>query len=118
MLTWTIKTRILFDDWFEIQNYSVRKKILARLIILAEFGPYLGRPYVDRLKRSKFMHMKELRIPVGREPIRACFAFDSKHCGIVLCADSKKGWDEKLFYNNLIKRADAEYASHLVKPEE
>ncbi len=117
MLTWTIRTRILFDNWLETQNYRVKKKVLSMLLILSEYGPHLGRPYADRLKLSKFIHMKELRIQVSGVPIRVCFAFDPRSCGIVLCAGNKKGCDENQFYIKLIKSADAEYASHLVKPE-
>jgi hypothetical protein len=45
--------------------------------LLAEQGPALGRPLVDRLKGSMFHHMKELRPgSAGSTEIRMIFAFD------------------------------------------
>ncbi|GKW38694.1 hypothetical protein PEC301875_27180 [Pectobacterium carotovorum subsp. carotovorum] len=61
--------------------------------------------------------MKELRVQVGGHPFRTFFAFDQTRKAIVLCAGDKKGEDEKLFYERMIKIADAEFTSHLISPE-
>ena len=44
------------------------------MLILSEFAPQLGRPYVDTVKDSTFQNMKELRVQHHGLPIRAfCF---------------------------------------------
>lgn len=44
---------------------------------LAEDGPMLGRPLVDRIKRSKHHNMKELRpASTGASEVRILFVFD------------------------------------------
>jgi hypothetical protein len=40
---------------------AVRETLLATTRMLRDYGPPLGRPYVDMLKGSKFANMKELR---------------------------------------------------------
>ncbi|KHS78960.1 type II toxin-antitoxin system RelE/ParE family toxin [Pectobacterium brasiliense] len=116
-LAWEIVTRALFDTWFDEQTETVQEEILAHLAILEEDGPQLGRPQVDQIKGSKYKNMKELRVQVGGHPFRTFFAFDRTRKAIVLCAGDKKGEDEKLFYERMIKIADAEFASHLTSPE-
>lgn len=83
------------------------------LKILREYGPQLGRPYVDTLHDSKFPNMKELRIQHAGNPVRAFFAFDPCRNAIVLCAGNKTGLNEKRFYKDMIKLADAEFKKHL-----
>lgn len=113
MRMWKILIRPLFEEWFTLQSDEVQEEILAVLSVLREDGPNLGRPQVDTLKGSSYSNMKELRIQVGGHPVRACFAFDPSRQAIILCAGDKKGADEKRFYRQLIKIADAEYRKHL-----
>jgi hypothetical protein len=58
--------------------------------------------------------MKELRVQSKGRPLRAFFAFDPQRSAILLCAGDKTG-DEKRFYKEMIKLADAEYRKHLNK---
>lgn len=112
---WEVKGTDLFDAWFEEQTEALQDEVLAALAILSEFGPNLGRPYVDTLNGSKHPNMKELRIQFEGNPIRAFFAFDPTRQAIVLCAGDKTGLNEKRFYKSMIKLADAEYSNHLKK---
>lgn len=50
-----------FHDDFELDELpeDVQDELLARLKVLAEFGPQLGRPHVDTLNGSSFPNMKE-----------------------------------------------------------
>jgi hypothetical protein len=51
--------------------------IVEAIDLLSEHGPALGRPLVDRLHRSKYHHMKELRSPsAGSTEVKLIFAFD------------------------------------------
>ncbi len=43
------------------------------LFLLGAFGPQLGRPRVDTLKRSRFINMKELRFNMGNQVWRLAF---------------------------------------------
>ena len=40
---------------------AVQDELLARVALLAAFGPALGRPHADTLAGSKHANMKELR---------------------------------------------------------
>ena len=57
--------------------------------------------------------MKELRVQHKGDPVRVAFAFDPERSAIVLCAGDKTGINEKRFYKNLIREADAIFDRHL-----
>jgi hypothetical protein len=48
----------------EAETEAVRVAVIAASEALQEFGPQLGRPYVDTLKGSSYPNMKEMRITV------------------------------------------------------
>ncbi|ECC9153858.1 type II toxin-antitoxin system RelE/ParE family toxin [Salmonella enterica subsp. salamae] len=112
---WDVETTDVFDKWFAAQADVLKEDLLAAMIILSEQGPQLGRPYADTVNGSSFSNMKELRIQHHGNPIRAFFAFDPSRHGIVLCAGDKTVLNEKRFYRDMIKLADAEYRKHLNK---
>ena len=114
---WDVITTTLFDAWYEQQTASLQDEMLAALKILREFGPHLGRPHVDTVKGSKYPNMKELRVQFSGHPVRAFFAFDPERRAIVLCAGGKAGVNEKRFYKEMIKCADAEFSHHLKNKE-
>jgi hypothetical protein len=91
--------------------------LAAKLEMLRQFGPQLGRPLVDTLKGSDFNNMKELRFRSGGEPWRFAFAFDPARRGLILCGGSKAGGGEKLFYRKLIDLADKRFAQYLDEME-
>jgi hypothetical protein len=114
-MSWTV----LFDDDFaeEISQLSddVRMELRARLVLLREFGPRLGRPHADTLKGSKHTNMKELRFKAGNGVWRIAFAFDPKRSAILLVAGDKSGISERRFYENLIEVADRRFDAHLAR---
>ena len=57
--------------------------------------------------------MKELRVQHKGNPVRVAFAFDPERSAIVPCAGDKTGINEKKFYKNLIREADAIFDRHL-----
>jgi hypothetical protein len=81
--------------------------------VLAEHGPALGRPLVDRLKGSAFHHMKELRPgSSGSSEVRMIFAFDPRREAVFLVAGDKSGqW--QAWYRSAIALADERFAEHL-----
>lgn len=72
---WNVETTDRFDQWYFEQTTALKEDVLAMMHILAEFGPTLGRPYVDTVKASAYANMKELRIQHAGNPIRAFFCF-------------------------------------------
>ena len=102
---WSVETTDVFDSWFEEQAEALREDVLAAM----------SRPFADTVNGSAFSNMKELRIQHQGNPIRAFFAFDPSRCAIVLCAGDKTGLNERRFYKEMIKLADAEYRKHLNK---
>ncbi|GAA2090496.1 hypothetical protein GCM10009759_14130 [Kitasatospora saccharophila] len=88
-------------------------QVAAAVDKLVEEGPTLGRPLVDRIKRSRHHHMKELRPRVsGESEIRILFAFDPEREAILLVAGDKSGqWN--LWYDVNIPIADARFDRHL-----
>lgn len=65
-------------------------QITARIDMLSEYGPSLGRPIVDRIKGSTIHNMKELRA----DSIRILFVFDPKSRGILLVMGDKRATGE------------------------
>lgn len=96
--------------WLETQNDSDYSLIRDALEALQIAGPSLGRPFVDRLKGTKFHNLKELR-PLGSQ-IRLLFAFDPNRKAIVLVAgDKTNSWTS--WYEQNIPIAEKRYAEHL-----
>jgi hypothetical protein len=109
-MVWIVK----FHDEFEFDDLSdeIQDELLARLKVLAEFGPQLGRPNVDTLNDSSFPNMKELRF--RKDGLwHFAFAFDPLQQAIVLVGGDKEGENQTKFYRNLIKVADARFSAYL-----
>ena len=56
---WSVKHTLEYEDWFTRQDEENKMVINARVILLSEFGPNLGRPYVDTIKGSKIMEEED-----------------------------------------------------------
>lgn len=97
----------------------VSADLIAEAIdLLAEQGPALGRPLVDRIQGSRFHHMKELRPgSAGSSEVRLLFAFDPQREAIFLIAGDKSGqW--KKWYQTAIPVADERFEEHLTSLKE
>lgn len=90
-------------------------RIAEAIDLLAEQGPALGRPAVDRLKGSRYHNMKELRPgSSGTTELRLIFTFDPRREAIVLVAGDKSGaW--KQWYREAIPLADDRYTAYLAQ---
>ena len=112
-----MKWSVEFHDEFYLEflrlELETREEMLVKVKLLMEFGPQLGRPYVDTLIDSIYPNMKELRFKIGKDIWRVAFAFDPLRSAILLTAGNKQGKDQKLFYNNLIRKADQRFTDHL-----
>jgi hypothetical protein len=86
--------------------------------LLAERGPALGRPAVDRITGSGLHNLKELRPgSAGKTEIRILFIFDPQRRAVLLVAGDKAGhWTR--WYRDAIKLAEDRYDRFLATPPE
>ncbi|MGH3273647.1 MAG: type II toxin-antitoxin system RelE/ParE family toxin [Streptosporangiaceae bacterium] len=89
-----------------------RAKIEEAMDELAERGPQLGRPLVDRIHSSKLHNLKELRPRVGQgREVRLLFVFDPAREAIILVAGKKTGrWNR--WYADAVPLAEERYAAY------
>lgn len=109
-MTWVVRFDDEFQKEFLVFRQAVQDELLAAARLLAEYGPRLGRPYVDTLKASKHANMKELRFDAAW---RVAFAFDPRREAILLVAADKSGVSQDRFYRQLIAKAERRFAVHL-----
>lgn len=84
---------------------------------LAEGGPGLGRPLVDRIEGSQIHNMKELRpASTGRSELRILFVFDPWRSVILLVGGDKSG-DWSGWYRKAIPRAEDLYDEYVKERE-
>jgi len=95
-----------YEDWFSVQDEENQIIINAKILVLAEFGPNLGRPYVDTIKGSKYKKLKELRFKNKKSVFRILFIFDNSRDCWLLIGGNKKGKNQDDFYRKLIKLAE------------
>jgi hypothetical protein len=109
-MKWQVLFHGEFQPEFEELPKDIQDELLARLKVLSQFGPQLGRPNVDTLQGSEFGNMKELRFQ--QDGIwRFAFAFDPERNAIILCGGDKDG--DKDFYRKLIATADRRFTAHI-----
>lgn len=115
-MLWEVVTVEYFDDWFLGLDASEQQDVLAAILVLEQFGPALGRPYVDSLKGTdKVKNLKELRVQHKGKPFRVFFAFDPLRQAVMLCGGSKTG--DKHFYETMISIAEREFLKYLQELE-
>ena len=111
-MPWTVLFHSAFEPEFKELPEAIQDELLARLGVLAEFGPSLGRPNVDTLNGSSFPNMKELRFRLDGL-WRFAFAFDPERQAVVLVGGNKEGARQSAFYKDLIRDADERFAAHV-----
>ncbi len=114
-MEWVVELSHEFEPEFYSLPEEVRIEILALSRLLQRFGPQLGRPRVDTLSGSRYTNMKELRFDAADGVWRVAFAFDSARKAILLVAGDKSGGSERLFYRQLIAKADKRFGAHVAR---
>ena len=117
-MQWEVAFHPAFEPEFDKLAEAVQDELLAKALLLEEFGPELGRPHVDTLNGSRYRNMKELRFDAADGVWRVAFAFDPQRQAILLVAGDKSGSSQKQFYKALLKKADERFAVHLEKLKE
>jgi len=104
------------DDWLDALAASDRdsyRQVVAAIEVLADAGPSLGRPLVDKVKHSHLHNLKELRPGSGgTSEVRVLFMFDPWRSAILLVAGDKAGnWSG--WYRTAIPQAELLYEEYL-----
>ena len=80
---WEVEVTDQFLDWWRRLSEVQQVAMTSRVDLLAERGPDLGRPVVDRIQTSRHHNMKELRAAQGGA-LRVLFMFDPRR-QVILC---------------------------------
>ena len=105
-MAWGVEGTDEFHAWFSALSSAERISVAAKIDLLEEEGPSLGRPHVDTLKGSKLTNLKELIIQHAGKPYRVIFAFDPRRTAILLLGGRKA--DSK-WYKTAIPEAEKIY---------
>ena len=94
-MAWSVVLAEEVADWFlalAAGDQATAAQVQAAIDVLAEYGPGLGRPLVDRIKGSTIHNMKELRPgSSGASEVRVLFVFDPDRQAVLLVAGDKAG---------------------------
>jgi hypothetical protein len=100
-----VKVTEEYASWFTAlikDDLASAAQVAQVVAALREEGPALGRPLVDRIKGSKFHHLKELRPgSAGRTEIRVIFAFDPTRSALLLIGGDKAGNWQRWYRENI-----------------
>lgn len=108
---WEVEFTDEFEQWWADLDVDQQEALTGRVDLLAERGPDLGRPVVDRISRSRHHNMKELRASEGGA-LRVLFAFDPRRHAVLLIGGDKSGeWND--WYAWAIPSADDLYDVYL-----
>jgi hypothetical protein len=111
-VAWSIVLADEVADWFlvlAVADEATAAQVQAAIDVLAEYGPGLGRPLVDRIKGSTIHNMKELRPgSSGTSEVRILFVFDPGRQAVLLVAGDKSG-DWQGWYRKAIPTAESRY---------
>ena len=104
-MAWEVKVTDQFRDWWDRLTADQQESVTDRVDLLAERGPDLGRPVVERIHTSRHHNMKELR--AARDgALRVLFMFDPRRQVILLVGGDKSGqWNA--WYERAVPLADA-----------
>jgi len=115
LVKWGVDLHDDFVPEYHVLHTDVQDELLARIGLLEQFGPQLGRPRVDTLNGSRHPNMKELRFDAADGVWRLAFAFDPNRKAIILAAGDKSGVSETRFYRQLIEIADRRFDAHIAR---
>ena len=112
-MAWDVVLVEEVTQWFLLLDPVTASLVGAAIDVLAESGPTLGRPLVDRIKGSALHNLKELRPgSAGGSEVRSLFVFDPLRQAVLLVAGDKSGaW--KTWYPKALADAERRYAEYL-----
>lgn len=103
---WEIFVTDEVREWIGSLDDVSHRLVVQAIDILADRGPALGRPLVDRVEHSSVQNLKELRPgSAGWSELRVLFVFDPWRSAILLVAGDKSGnWEQ--WYREAVPRAE------------
>ena len=110
-MQWGVEYTDQFEEWWNGLDSAEQEDVAAKVGLLEECGPALGRPHVDTIRGSRHPNMKELIVQHAGRPYRILFAFDPRRSAILLIGGDKTGRDR--WYEEYVPRADRLYDQHL-----
>lgn len=111
-MAWDVEYTDEFETWWINELDSAgRESVAAYVALLEERGPALEYPYSSGIRRSRYSHLRELRIQHEGRPYRVLYAFDPRRTAILLIGGTKKGDDR--WYEVNVPLAEKLYATHL-----
>ena len=114
-MQWEVEFTEEFEVWWDSLSEEEQEEIAAKVELLEEHGPNLGRPHADVITTSRHSNMKELRGKVtvkGKDRfLRALFVFDPRRAALLLIGGDKTG-DPK-WYEKSVPIADELFDKHL-----
>lgn len=118
-MQWGVEFTEEFETWWIGLSEEEQEEISAKVELLEEHGPNLGRPHADVITTSRHANMKELRGKVsvkGKESlIRVLFAFDPLRTALLLVGGDKTG--DPGWYERSVPVADDLFDRHLKEVE-
>jgi hypothetical protein len=103
---WSVNATDEYLEWFRELDADAHEALLAKVLLLEEFGPRLGRPHADTVKGSLVKNLKELRAKTRVHVLRVLYYFDEERQALLLVGGDKKGKNEEDFYRKLIDAAE------------
>lgn len=116
-MAWRVEGTDEFQAWFQGLSAAERISVAAKIDLLEERGPSLGRPHADTLKGAKVPNLKELIIQHAGNPYRVIFVFDPRRTAILLLGGQKTSKGSK-WYKEAIPKAQEIYKEYLKEIEE
>ena len=118
-MSWEVEYTDEFHEWWIGLTREQQEALTARVELLEQHGPNLGRPSVDSIQTSRHPNMKELRASCDGQ-LRVLFAFDPNRAAILLIGGDKSdtdptvpNWNE--WYQTFVPIADQLLDDHLAE---
>ena len=94
--------------WINALDPTTKDRVAKAIDVLADVGPGIGRPLVDKVRGAAIANLKELRPGT----VRVLFVFDPWRSSILLVAGDKQDlWNE--WYTEAIPLAEQRYGAYL-----
>lgn len=108
---WEVEVTDQFLEWWRSLSSAQQESVTDRVDLLAERGPDLGRPVVERVRTSRHHNMNELRAAKSGT-LRVLFMFDPRRQVVLLLGGDKSGtWNQ--WYEWAVPMADDLYDVYL-----
>jgi hypothetical protein len=112
-VAWDVRLLAEVEDRILGLDDDTYDQVAAAIDVLADLGPALGRPLVDRIEASKVHNLKELRAGSrGGSEVRVLFLFDPGRRAVLLVAGDKSG-DWRGWYRKNLPVAERRYGGWL-----